>query len=46
MLVRAGLAVAPASTALSLFALVLLLVDTGNIPWFVMKVWKDEGFWA
>jgi hypothetical protein len=45
MLVLFGLALTPASRALSLATFVLLLIDTGNIPWFVVAVWRDDSFW-
>jgi hypothetical protein len=45
MLVLFGLALTPASSSLSLAALLFMLIDTGNIPWFVVSMWKDDSFW-
>jgi hypothetical protein len=45
MLVLFGLALTPPSPALSLATLLLLLVDTGNIPWFIASMWRDNSFW-
>ena len=45
MFVIPGLALAPASPWLSIASLALLLADTGNIPWFVVSVWRDKSFW-
>lgn len=46
MFVLFGLALTPASSSLSLATLVFLLIDTGNLPWFIASVWKeDDSFW-
>jgi hypothetical protein len=46
MLVLVGLALAPASLALSWASLLLVLADTGNIGWFVVAmIWRDDSFW-
>ncbi len=45
MLVLFGLALTPASLALSLATLLLMLLDTGNIPWFIASMWRDDSFW-
>lgn len=34
----------PQSLGLSLVALVLLALDTGNLIWFTIAVWRDESF--
>jgi len=33
------------SMLISISALVLLLIDTGGVPWFILSVWKDNSFW-
>jgi hypothetical protein len=45
MAVVAGLLLAPASVGLSVACLVLMLLDTGNLIWFVACVWRDDSFW-
>jgi hypothetical protein len=45
MLTVPGLALAPASVFLSIACLVLVAVDTGNLPWAVPAVWSDADFW-
>jgi hypothetical protein len=46
MLIVLGLALAPANRPLSIIALLLTLLDTGNILWFLLAVWNDHTFWA
>ena len=46
MFVLFGLVLTPASPSFSLTTLFLLLIDTGNIPWFVFSMWKDDSFWG
>jgi hypothetical protein len=36
----------PASPAWSLGALFLVVIDTGNLPWFIVSVWNDDSFWS
>lgn len=45
VLVLPGLMLAPVSTFLSISGFLLLLLDTGGIPWFVFAVWSDSSFW-
>jgi hypothetical protein len=46
MLTVLGLALAPASTWLSVTCLLSIVADTGNLLWFVIAVWKDQTFWT
>lgn len=41
-----GLVLAPPSFALSVATLLLMLVDTGSISWFVAIMWNDDGAWG
>ena|SRR5688572_3520282 len=45
MAVIPGLVLTPPSLWLSTATLAVLAVDTGNLPWFVVAVWKDRSFW-
>ena len=46
MVVLLGLPLVPASPLWSLSTLFLLLIDTGNLPWFIVAVWNDDAFWG
>ena len=41
-----GLALLPASTALSTLVALQVVCDTGNLTWFVIATWRDDGIWG
>jgi hypothetical protein len=45
MLTVPALAFVPPSVGLSIACLGLIVVDPGNVLWFVVAVWGDESFW-
>ena len=46
MLTVPALAFLPPSVGLSIACLALIVLDTGNVMWFVVAVWHDESFWS
>lgn len=46
MLVLPGLLLAPVSFGLSVACFSCLLIDTGNLPWFVWQMWSDKTLWG
>jgi hypothetical protein len=45
LLVAGALVLGFGSEIIALVCLVILLVDTGGIPWFVVSTWRDRALW-